>query len=254
MNEKFEKFYENLGASRNKTALQTLMDDGAIITDIDQFNENGKNSVAIMNCYLNPFYFLDKLKINNSDLDINIGVYLAIRYFHLNNKNIVLDLPPCTGKTTFLLAYSLYLDLFCKKEVFYFGSSIAKNIIDELASSLPDFVKNSIDVDSMLTNIHINEKIIDGDEDDIVVIYDCIDVNGTDIKYKYPCIIANRLGDSDKYKDKLIDISDNSNRKFIQCRYSIKDLGYSMDDIMDIYASKYNETTLQDFLLNYAFV
>ena len=111
MNEKFEKFYAELGASRGKTALETLMDDGAIITDLDQFNDNGKDSIRIMNCYINPFYFLDKIKVNDSYLDINIGVYLAIRYFHLNNKNIVLDLPPCTSKTTFLLAYSLYLNI-----------------------------------------------------------------------------------------------------------------------------------------------
>lgn len=254
MNEKFEKFYAELGASRGKTALETLMDDGAIITELDQFNDNGKDSIRIMNCYINPFYFLDKIKVNDSYLDINIGVYLAIRYFHLNNKNIVLDLPPCTSKTTFLLAYSLYLNIFCKKEIYYFGEDSANERLYNIIVGLPEFIKNNIDIKPLISRIHFNEEVPEESDKDIVVIYDCIDVNNKKIKYQYPCIIANRLGDYDKYKDKLIDISNRSDRKFVQCRYSIKDLGYSINDIIDIYKSKYNEDTLKDFLLNYAFV
>ena len=254
MNEKFEKFYTELGESRNKTALQTLMDDGAIITNLEQFNDNGKTSVDIMNCYLNPFYFLDKLKINGDYLDMNIGNYLSLRYFHIDNKNIVLELPPHTNKTTTIIAYAIYVALFHNKDVYYYGDNDADGLGYDLASSLPDSIKNSMDIINALSHIHINDINNAAIDREPIFIYDCMNIDEMDIDVSNPCIIINELGDGPKYTEKLVELSKKSKRKFVQCRYSIKDLGYSMDDIIKIYKENYNEDTLKDFLLNYAFV
>ena len=250
MNNNFKRFYEELAVNLEKSNWeQVLNEDGTVLSDDLKTIVDAK-TVDVLNCINNPFYFMDKLKIDNRELSINMPNYLAIKYNHQKSRNILLDTPPQTGKTVQICGYILYKlmydavmlnnqQLIVAIETNRIADHKARvALIKELYDSLPDHLK-IIEWRHIRSRIHyyktvLNTVNITDDQIGLLVYDGCTEYK--DIKQNIPTIICARGVESIAAREAL---NKHAKPNFVEVKYNYKQLGYSDEWAKDMLA-KYN--------------
>lgn len=261
-----KNFYVELSRAKGKeTSLELLNLDGKVILDTDNFAN--PEDIEKVNCFNNPIYFLDKVrvplhldpefkKITYVDLELNIGTYLAIRNL-MNGKNVVLELPPQSKKSTIAKAYALYLLLFTDKYIVvnpnrvYNRTSLIVQSIIEMYNGLPEYLKVK-SVENIKSRIIADSKKTDYSNIGLCI-YDDLSskqVDKLELDVTLPTLICDRLDGEDRWGNKLISaLTSTGTNNFVQVRYNMFDLGETMKDAENHF-KRYN-SDLSTFLKEY---
>lgn len=94
----------------------------------------------------NPIEFISSINKNNSHkrIKFNIGHMLALKYFYLLKRNVLLEMPIYTDRSLFLNALALYILLTTDKNVLFIGKNYVLDMYNDLDSSLQ--IKDESDI------------------------------------------------------------------------------------------------------------
>lgn len=237
ISKELEKFYKDLADAKGTTLEKMINNDGKVFLDLSQFSEKSRDNIDLINCMNNPIYFIDKL-----GLKINIGNYLALRYFNHEKNNIILEIP---FERDTIYGFLLYKALFEDVAIIINDVlTVGKVRISKLYDKLPDYLK-VVDKDTVLSKINTDKN-----NDNILHFYDNVVPN--DPKLGEPTIIACGLKEGKDNMDKLMEISKKEKiRKYVLCKYNMFDLGYTMKDADKLFAieNHYLPSFLNEYVL-----